>query len=136
MALIAKRENHAPSSASSVIPSTYRIVMEAEQYLDSQSHRPVHISEICSSLKVSRRTLYRSFEDAIGVAPGVFLRQKRLSSVHSALRRLDPRETRVTQVATEFGFVELGRFSQHYRMLLGEHPNETPRRRIDLKNAA
>jgi AraC-like DNA-binding protein len=112
------------------IASTFRMVKEVEEYVDARSHRPVHISEICAQLNVSRRTLYRSFDDVLGIGPSTFLRQKRLSWVHAALRRLDPKTTRVTQVATEFGFIELGRFSQHYKLLFGEYPNETLRRRI------
>jgi AraC family ethanolamine operon transcriptional activator len=93
-----------------------------------QTHRAVHISELCGRLKISRRTLHRCFEDALGVGPSTFLRQKRLCLVHSALRRSDPEKTMVTDVATEFGFVELGRFSQQYRDLFGEYPHETLRR--------
>jgi AraC family ethanolamine operon transcriptional activator len=114
--------------ASPALVSTIKIVREAESYVDARPFRPVHISELCSHLKVSRRTLHRSFEDVLGVGPGAFLRQKRLCFAHSALRRLDGRSGNVTQVATNFGFLELGRFAQQYRRLFGEYPNETLRR--------
>ena len=113
---------------SPTIASSIKIVREAEHYVDAQSYRPVHISELCSHLKISRRTLHRCFEDALGIGPGAFLRQKRLCFAHSALRRLDGRTANVTQVATEFGFLELGRFAHQYRQLFGEYPNETLRR--------
>jgi AraC-like DNA-binding protein len=113
---------------SSTIACAIRIVREAEHYVDARSFRPVHISELCSHLKVSRRTLHRCFEDVLGIGPGAFLRQKRLCFAHSALRRLDGRAANVTQVATEFGFLELGRFAHQYRQLFGEYPNETLRR--------
>jgi AraC-like DNA-binding protein len=110
------------------ITSAIKIVSEVERYVDARSFRPVHISELCSYLKISRRTLHRCFEDALGIGPGAFLRQKRLCSVHSTLRRLDTRTANVTQVATDFGFLELGRFAHQYRQLFGEYPNETLRR--------
>lgn len=116
------------ASTASVIRSTFRIVKDVENYVDLRTHRPIHISEICTSLNISRRTLHRAFDDVLGIGPSAFLRQKRLCSVHSALRRLDPKQTRVTDVATEFGFLELGRFSQYYRQLFGEYPNETLKR--------
>jgi AraC-like DNA-binding protein len=34
----------------------------------------------------------------------------------------------VTQIATEYGFLEVGRFAHQYRQLFGEYPNETLRR--------
>jgi AraC-like DNA-binding protein len=115
-------------SDSSVVPSTSRIVRNVENYVDARRLRPIHISEICANLKISRRTLHRAFEDVLGIGPSAFLRHKRLCSVHSALRQLTPEEARVTEVATEFGFLELGRFSQYYKRLFGEYPNETLRR--------
>jgi transcriptional regulator GlxA family with amidase domain len=41
---------------------------------------------------------------------------------------LDRRTNRVTQVATEFGFLELSRFARQYRAVLGEYPHQTLRR--------
>ena len=114
--------------ASTPIAPALRVIREAENYVNRQAHQPVHISELCNYLKISRRTLHRCFEDVLGVGPSTFLRQKRLSSVYSALRRSDPEKTRVTDVAIEFGFIELGRFSQQYRDLFGEYPHETLQR--------
>jgi hypothetical protein len=37
----------------------------------------------------------------------------------------DPTESTVTDIATEFGFWELGRFSVEYRALFGEAPSVT-----------
>ena len=36
----------------------------------------------------------------------------------------------VTEIATGFGFVELGRFSVEYRKIFGERPSETLRQAI------
>jgi AraC family ethanolamine operon transcriptional activator len=115
-------------NASTPIAPALKIVKEAENYVHRQAHRPVHISELCSYLKISRRTLHRCFADALGIGPCTFLRHKRLCFVHSALRRSDQEKTLVTDVATQFGFIELGRFSQQYRDLFGEYPHETLRR--------
>jgi AraC family ethanolamine operon transcriptional activator len=111
-----------------VVPSSIRIVREVERYLDDNGDRPVHVSEICENIKVRRRTLYRAFDEAVGTGPIEFLRAKRLSMVHLRLRQARPEETGVVEIATELGFLELGRFAQQYRTLFGEYPRETLRR--------
>ncbi len=117
----------APKQSSSV-GSEVAIVRRVEDFVEATQHRPVHISELCTALKISRRTLHRCFEDVLGIGPVAFLRQKRLCSVHSALRQLDRRTNRVTQVATEFGFLELSRFAKQYHAVFGEYPHQTLRR--------
>lgn len=114
-----------PPDSGERIPSTLRIVREVEKYLDEHSQRAVHISELCAVLGTSRRTLHRAFHDVLGIGPIAFLRHHRLCSVHSRLRRGHPSTTHVTDVATEFGFLELGRFSQYYAKLFGEYPSQT-----------
>jgi len=76
-------------------------------------------------LRTSRRTLHRAFHDVLGIGPIAFLRHHRLGSVHSRLREGDPSNMHVTGVATEFGFLELGRFSHYYAKLFGEYPSQT-----------
>ena len=36
-----------------------------------------------------------------------------------------PGKVHVMEVATEFGFLELGRFAQYYWSLFGEYPSQT-----------
>jgi AraC family ethanolamine operon transcriptional activator len=107
------------------LPSALRIVSKVEDYLETNESRPVHMSEICSRLHVSRRTLHRAFHDAIGIGPAALLRRKRLCSVHKTLRSSDPTMTTVGEVAIEHGFANLGRFSGDYHWLFGEYPSQT-----------
>jgi transcriptional regulator GlxA family with amidase domain len=106
-------------------PSALRLVREVEHYLDHHAQRAVHISELCAVLGTSRRTLHRAFHNVLGIGPIAFLRHHRLCSVHSRLRQGHPSTTHVTDVATEFGFLELGRFSHYYATLFGEYPSQT-----------
>jgi AraC-like DNA-binding protein len=107
------------------LPSALRIVNKVEDYFESNETRPLHISEICSALHVSRRTLHRAFHDGIGLGPVAFLRRKRLCSVHKILRSSDPMATNVARIAMEYGFANLGRFSGDYRQLFDEYPSQT-----------
>jgi AraC family ethanolamine operon transcriptional activator len=104
-----------------------RLVSEAENYVDAAGERPVHISELCSALKVSRRSLHRAFEGTLGIGPVTYLRRRRLSAIQSVLRRSDPAKISIVDVAAEYGFHESGRFAAHYRALFGETPSETCR---------
>lgn len=110
------------------VPSSTRIVRDVERYLESNDDRAVHVSEICEKINVRRRTLYRAFDEAVGMGPIEFLRAKRLSMVHLRLRQADPARIGVADVASDLGFLELGRFAQQYKALFGEHPRETLRR--------
>jgi AraC family ethanolamine operon transcriptional activator len=106
-------------------PSAMQLVRKTEDYLEAAGPQPVHISEICAELNVSRRTLHRAFFDFLGVGPVTFLRHKRLCAVHSILKDSNPETVTVSQVAMQQGFVELGRFSHYYHSLFGEYPSET-----------
>ena len=107
------------------LPSARRLIRRVEDYLDTTGTRPVHVSEICAALGVSRRTLHRAFQEVFGLGPVSFLRHKRLCAVHSILRDSAPRSTTVSAVAMAQGFYELGRFAQYYHAMFGERPSET-----------
>ncbi|WP_311028000.1 AraC family transcriptional regulator [Mesorhizobium koreense] len=105
-----------------------RLVRDVEDYVDAlRPGRPVHISELCSVLLVSRRKLHRAFQDTIGVGPMAYLRLRRLSAAHNALRSGRMAGGSVTQTALEYGFCDLGRFASYYRRIFDEAPSETIR---------
>jgi AraC-like DNA-binding protein len=105
--------------------SARRIVSKVEDYIEACGLRPVHVSEICCEVHVSRRTLHRAFHDAIGIGPVAFLRCRRLCCVHSILRSSDPATTTIADVAMNQGFLNPGRFSGYYHLLFDEYPSET-----------
>ncbi|MDE5444891.1 helix-turn-helix domain-containing protein [Bradyrhizobium sp. CSA207] len=107
------------------LPSARRLIRRVEDYLDEAGTRPVHISEICAALGVSRRTLHRAFHEVFGLGPVSFLRHKRLCTTHSILHDSAPGTITVASVAMQQGFYELGRFSQYYFAMFGEHPSRT-----------
>lgn len=116
-----------PSQRNGTLPSALRIVRQVEEYLDARAADAVHISEICSQLHLSRRTLHRAFHEALGVGPIAFLRDRRLCAVHTALRAQKDIRT-ISDVAMHYGFQNIGRFAGYYRQLFGEYPSETRQR--------
>lgn len=107
-----------------------RIVRKVEDFVATCGNRPIHISEICHQLRLSRRTLHRAFFDSLGIGPVTYLRRRRLAAVNSILCRPFSADVSVTEVALENGFADLGRFAQYYRVLFGEHPSATLRRGV------
>ncbi|MCP4620125.1 MAG: helix-turn-helix transcriptional regulator [Bradyrhizobium sp.] len=106
------------------LPSALKIVRQVDEYLDAAEPAPIHISQICSHLRLSRRTLHRAFHEALGIGPITYLRHRRLCAVHSALRA--PKDIRtISDIALQHGFQNLGRFACYYRELFGEYPSET-----------
>ena len=112
------REHHGLSSAA--------IVHKVEDWVDGRSSETIRIGDLCRALHVSRRTLHRAFAETLGMGPLHYLTRRRLTAVRAELRRRDsPPETTVTDIATRYGFWQLGRFAQQYRQLFGERPSET-----------
>jgi AraC-like DNA-binding protein len=105
--------------------SALKIVRKVEDYLDGTGLVPVHISEICGALELSRRTLHRAFHDVLGMGPVTYLQRRRLCAINTILRRTDPRTTTIAEVALDHGYLNLGRFSGYYRSLFDEYPSET-----------
>lgn len=116
-----------PSDRDGPLPSALKVVRRAEEYLDARPNEAVHISQVCVQLHVSRRTLHRAFHEALGIGPIAYLRHRRLCAVHTALRA--PKDIRtISDIAMQFGFQNLGRFSGYYHRLFGEYPSDTRRR--------
>ncbi|UFW42444.1 helix-turn-helix domain-containing protein [Bradyrhizobium sp. WSM471] len=91
----------------------------------SELDEPLHISSVCRALIVSERTLRKAFHKVHGIPPCRHLRMLRLSEARRALLSADSQVVTVTEIATGFGFVELGRFSVEYRKVFGESPSKT-----------
>ncbi|MBF4616040.1 helix-turn-helix transcriptional regulator [Curtobacterium sp. VKM Ac-1376] len=108
----------------SVAPSTVEL---AEAYLDGHCGQVLCLADICDAVGVSPRTLQTSFMREHGVSPMTFLQRMRLDRVHAALQSGNRHETSVSEVAVEWGFRHLGRFSGTYFRRFGEYPGQTLR---------
>lgn len=101
------------------------LVERAERLTLADAEEPLHISGLCQILAVSERTLRKAFHSTHGVPPCRHLRMLRLSQARHALLSADGGLVTVTEIATGFGFLELGRFSVEYRKVFGESPSHT-----------
>lgn len=109
------------------LPSSSRVAerkLEAvEDYMRGRLFAPIALADLAKAAGVSARTLNILCHRHRGVAPMVLLRQVRLDAARARLLA-DPFAS-VTEVALEYGFGHLGRFSAYYRERFGELPRDT-----------
>jgi transcriptional regulator GlxA family with amidase domain len=103
------------------------VVDQAEAYLRAHIDTPVSVARLCRVVGVSERSLRNAFYAVHGMGPKRWMLVERLEGVHRALRGDPPRAVTVTDVATDYGFSELGRFAVSYREAFGETPSATLR---------
>jgi transcriptional regulator GlxA family with amidase domain len=108
----------------------HHIVRRVEDTAHSLSGEAIRLQYLCKRCGVSERTLRSAFHAIYGKTPYRHLREQRMIEARDALLHPVSSGTTVTSVATQFGFLELGRFSVEYRTVFGESPSVTLRRAL------
>jgi len=88
----------------------------------------LNLLELSQVAGVSLRQVQHTFKAYTGMTPTHWLRLRRLNSAHRELLGRTPMETTVAEVAMNWSFWHLGRFSSSYRALFKELPSETLKR--------
>jgi AraC family ethanolamine operon transcriptional activator len=102
-----------------------RIALDrAVEYLEGHMAQPIRMGQVCSYARVSRRTLERLFRQELQQSPYEYLRVRRLNAVRKAIRKQPAEDRTVADIASENGFVHMGRFSSVYRGHFGRLPSE------------
>ena len=104
------------------------IMRRLEDLLEANPDRTLYMAELSSAAGVGERTLRACCHEHLGMSSTRYLWLRRMHLARRALRMADPAATTVTEVATTYGFWELGRFSVAYRSLFGESPSAALRR--------
>ena len=107
------------------------VMRRLEELLAANSDRILYMAELSGAAGVSERTLRTCCQEHLDMSPTRYLWLRRMHLARRALRIADPATTTVTEVATNYGFWELGRFSVAYRSLFGEAPSASLRRPPD-----
>jgi AraC-like DNA-binding protein len=108
------------------------VMRRLEEVLMADPEKPLYMAELSARVGTSYWTLRNCCLEYLGISPKRYLRLRRMHLARRALRRADPEKTTVTQIASDYGFWELGRFSVAYRSLFGESPSTALRRPSDV----
>lgn len=96
-----------------------------EDYIRSRLFAPLSLADLARAANVTTRTLNVVCHRHRGVAPMTLVRNLRLDAARQRL--LSGLPVSITEVAMEYGFGHLGRFSAYYRERFGELPKQTGR---------
>jgi AraC-like DNA-binding protein len=107
------------------------VMRRLEALLEANPDRTLYLAELCAATGASDRTLRACCQEHLGMSPTRYLWLRRMHLARRGLRVADPTATTVTEVATSYGFWELGRFSVAYRSLFGEAPSAALQRPPD-----
>jgi len=119
------------SEASSAHHRHAAVLRRLEEVLEANPDRTLYMAEICAAAGASDRTLRACCQEHLGMSPMRYLWLRRMHLARGGLRTADPTSTTVTEIATNYGFWELGRFSVAYRSLFGESPSASLRQGPD-----
>jgi len=126
----------APSERAPAGHSRVQVMRRFEQVIEANPGTPLYLPEVCSAIGVPARTLRFHCMYHLGMGPHRYLLLRRMTLARRALALADPATRTVTEIATEHGFWELGRFSVAFRKLFGESPSATLRRPGDTGRLA
>ncbi len=112
-----------------VPPLRPRTVKRALDAMHADPAYPFTAADLAVVAGTGVRVLQDAFRRYVGMPPLAYLRQLRLARAHEELRRADPGETTVADVAGRWGFAHLGRFAGAYRARYGVSPSQTLRER-------
>jgi AraC-like DNA-binding protein len=113
----------ADSGTPEQVPSRHRLARRAADFLRACCHEPLSIADICAAVGANRRMLHLGFQELFGVSPIAYLTALRLNHARADLQKRATRDLTVTQVAMNWGFFHLGRFSAKFRAHFGVSPS-------------
>ena len=100
-------------------------VTKALMYARGQKWEGLQVANLALAADITSRTLLRTFRQQLGVGPASYLKLRQLNTVRRALRGKCELSGKVTNIMSEYGVSEFGRFASEYKALFGERPSET-----------
>jgi transcriptional regulator GlxA family with amidase domain len=108
--------------------NTRRVQAILDNALAASDWQPISAGAISDNIGVTPRTLRSWTQKQLGTSVVHYLNRERLHQARNMLTAYHCCDISVTEVATRYGFFELGRFSKYYRRQFGELPSATLKR--------
>jgi len=105
--------------------NTLKSELDAEKirkYIEKNYKNHICINELCSSRKISERTLRSGFKNLFGLSPKQYHNSYRMGKVHHAFLQSDNSLDTVESIAYDHGFSHMGHFSANYKSMFGNTP--------------
>ena len=104
-------------------------LLRVMNYIEKNLKDEISTEALTNLANMSLRSLYLLFDQRVGVTPRQYIVRRKLERIRTALLDPDYRVRSVTELALDYGFTHLGRFSAEYKEQFAELPSQTLRRR-------
>ena len=96
-----------------------RMVMEAQEFIENNSHEKISVEQLSSRFSVGRRHFDRKFSKATGNTPLEYLQRVR---IESAKRSFETSRKTVSEVMYDVGYSDMKAFREVFRKITGMSP--------------
>lgn len=103
---------------------------EAVGFINNETHLMPSIPDLCEHTGVSERTLGYAFMAKYKVSPKEYIIATKLLQVKKELLLGKTDEIKISDIAVDYGFWHMGKFSADYKKKFGELPSATLRRSL------
>lgn len=126
--LLSQQSNYYDELSSPVPGISPGFVKRVADYIETYADQPLTVDDLAAYAGVSTRSLFAGFKKYRNTTPMALLRYVRMKRAHADLLAPKTADATVTEVALNWGFAHLGRFTAEYKKAFGESPSETLRR--------
>jgi AraC-like DNA-binding protein len=104
-------------------------VGRARDYVHGHLSEGISITDIAARVGVTPRTLQNGFRKAFNLTPAEYIRRARVDALHRALLAADA-TAGVTNLMSNVGIVNFGRYARYYREQIGVSPSTTLKEKV------
>ena len=106
----------------------WQVLSRARAYIESHLGGTVRMKDLREQAGASSRTVERAFQQELQMTPSAYVRVRRLNAVKREIVGRGEVDKSITEIAMQYGFGHLGRFSAAYREHFGHSPSEAQTR--------